>query len=121
MTEKAFTPTGLKIEGQYENERNRLSSGCFKDVIREAFGVDDVIVAHHLTYVKTDNRDGFSYEVVQEIPSADCLLFDHEIARHIWGEGFLEVLKTLATTPTEDRDRVFHDLYYQRRKDNAKA
>lgn len=38
-TEKDFTETGLRVEGPYENDRNAESAQCFKDVIREVFGV----------------------------------------------------------------------------------
>ena len=111
-----FTPTGVKIEGSYENDRNAEGSQLFKDIIREAFGVQDVIIAHHLVYVTTDKRGGFNYEIVEEIPSADSLIFDHLVAQRIWGEGFRDVLTMLALEPLETRDKLLSQLYYDKRR-----
>src|SRR5690348_13154117 len=83
---KDFTPGGLKINGAYENDRNAAAADLFKAIIREACGVKDVIIAHHLVYVNEEQRDGFTYQVVEEVPSADTLIFDHDIAQKIWGE-----------------------------------
>lgn len=111
-----FTPTGCKLEGQYENDRNAENSKLFKAIIREAYGVQDVIVAHHLTYVKEDKRDdGFTYEIVEEIPSADALIFDHDVALKIWGENFKGILVRLALEPIKTRDKLLSDLYYARK------
>lgn len=104
----------VRIEGSYENERNAKHSELYKAIIRECFGVTDVIVAHHLVYVTNEVRDGFSYDIVEEIPSADCLIFDHDIARHIWGEGFRDVLVKLALEPVETRDALLEKLYKDR-------
>lgn len=114
---KDFTPTGVKIEGNYENDRNAASSQLFKDIIREACdGPKDVIIAHHLTYVKVDHRDGFDYQVVEEIPSADALIFDHDIAKKIWGEDdYIQVLKLLAMEPIASRDKMLGALFYSRK------
>jgi hypothetical protein len=112
-----FTPTGLRIEGAFENDRNLASSPCFKAVIREAFGVNDVIIGHHLIYESRDQRpDGFTYEIVEEIPSADALIFDHDIAHKIWGEDYLDKLRTLACEPVATRDKLFAQMFYARGK-----
>lgn len=104
----------IKIEGTYENQRNRDHSDLYKAIIRECYGVTDVIIAHHLTYVKGYKENGFDYEVVEEIPSADCLIFDHEIASRIWGFNFKDVLVQLAKEPTETRDALLKKLYEER-------
>lgn len=112
---KDFTPGGTKINGAYENDRNGNSADLFKAVIREAFGVQDVIIGHHLVYQVEEKRsDGFTYTFVEEIPSADCLLFDHEIARKIWGAEWEAALTRLALAPPEERDRLFRVMYYNR-------
>lgn len=115
-TNTDYTPTGIRIEGAFENDRNAESHPCFSDVIREAYGVKDVICAHHLVYVTEETRaDGFKYQIVQEIPSADALIFDHQAAKKIWGErGWQHVLTRLALEPVETRDKLFADLYYSR-------
>lgn len=106
-----FTAGGTKIEGQYENDRNAENSELYKTIIREAFNVKDVIVAHHLVYVTSEKRDGFEYQIVEEIPSADSLIFDHAIAKKIWGPDFLPTLVKLATEPAETRDALLKRLY----------
>lgn len=105
----------VKIEGTFENARNAKNSDLYKAILRECFGVSDVIIGHHLIYVTNDVRDGFSYEIVEELPSADCLIFDHEIARKVWGEAdFKRVLMQLACEPVETRDDLLASLYYGR-------
>lgn len=115
--EADFTSTGVKIEGSYENDRNAANSDLYKAMIRECFGVSDVIIAHHLVYVTSETRDGFQYQIVEEVPSADTLIFDHDVARRIWGpEAFLEVLRALACEPIKSRDSLLRKLYYGRGK-----
>lgn len=111
------TPTGLRIEGLYENDRNSENSKCFKDAIREVYGVTDVICGHHLIYVAEEQRaDGFKYQVVEEIPSADAFIFDHSAAGKLWGEKWRDNLAALALEPVETRDDLFSKLYYARKK-----
>lgn len=115
---KDFTETGLKLEGTYENDRNGKSNQLFKDVIREAYGVTDVICAHHLTFVIADvHKDGFAYQTVEEIPSADTLIFDHYIAAKIFGlRDYKCILMRLALEPIATRDELYSQLYYGRAK-----
>lgn len=114
-TAQDFTPSGLKVEGSWENDRNQQSSDLFKAIMREAFNVQDVIIGHHLLYVCEDKRDdGFSYQVVQEIPAADTLIFDHEIAKKIWGSHWKNVLTNLALTPVEKRDAALKQYWEAR-------
>jgi hypothetical protein len=116
--ENDFTPSGVKLEGQFENDRNADSAELFKAILREAFGEEgkefDTIIGHHLIYVKSDKReDGFTYTIVEEIPSADALIFDHDVARVIWPNTWRHVLTMLALEPVETRDaklaRYFRD------------
>lgn len=110
-----YAPSGLRLEGAFENDRNAESSECFKSVIREAFGVADVIIAHHLVYVIEEVRDdGFNYTTVEEIPSADTLIFDHDIARKVWGDKWQDCLTRLALEPRATRDALFSALYHGR-------
>lgn len=121
MFDKDFTPTGVKIEGSYENDRNAASSELLKAMLREAYNVSDVIIAHHLVFVTVDHRPDdkgvfFDYQVVEEIPAIDTLIFDHEIAAKIWGENFKDVLMQLACEPCTTRDKLLANLYYGRAK-----
>ncbi len=113
--DKDFTPTGIKIDGAYENDRNADCADVLKDIIREAYGVNDVIIAHHLVYVTVEKRNGFDFQVVEEIPSTDTLIFDHEVARKIWGPDFKAVLVKLAVEPVETRDVLLSEMYYGRK------
>ncbi|MBW7970987.1 hypothetical protein [Bradyrhizobium sp. BR 10289] len=117
MTTKTdFTPTGIKLEGPYENDRNGENSALYKDIIREAYGVTDVICGHHLVYQVEDKRaDGFTYTFVEEVPSADTLIFDTDVAQKLWGDKWKSVLSILAVTPISERDKLLGEFYYGRK------
>ncbi len=110
-----ITETGLRQEGGFENVRNAIASDLFKSVIREVYNVQDVIIAHHLVYVKTERHaDGFEYQIVEEIPAADTLIFDHDIARKLFGDGFKSQLCELACEPVETRDALLAKFLRER-------
>jgi hypothetical protein len=111
-----FTPTGLKLEGAWENDRNNENADLYKAIIREAYGVSDVICGHHLVYQYEDKRqDGFTYQVIEEIPSADTLIFDHAVAKKLWGEqDYMTYLAALACEPCETRDELLAKFFYGR-------
>lgn len=115
MRQNDKTETGMRLEGAYENDRNAEARTCFSAAIREAYGVQDVICAHHLVYVKEETHaDGFKYQVVQEIPSADALIFDHDVAQKLWGRDYEAVLCQLVLEPVDSRDTLFAKLFYGR-------
>jgi hypothetical protein len=114
--DKDFTPTGLKVEGAYENDRNMANRDLFKAIIREVYEVEDVIIGHHLTYEKVDHQGQYDIQIIEEIPSADALIFDHEAAQKIWGKGFKKVLTQLALLPVPERDQRLKKLYEARKK-----
>lgn len=119
---KDFTPGGVKLDGIYENDRNADGSLFFKDMIREAFGVKDVICGHHLLYVTVEKRNDpgtgpYDFQIVEEIPSADALLFDTDVAAKIWGPNeYRNVLMRLAVEPIATRDKLAAELYYARKR-----
>lgn len=78
--------------------------------------MNDVIIAHHLVYVVEDHRDGFAYQIVEEIPSADALIFNHAIAKKLWGITWRDVLTTLAMEPEVSRDALLRRMYHARSK-----
>lgn len=114
LKDKDFSPTGLKLEGKYENDRNADSSKLFRDILAEVYGATQSIIAHHLTYVTEDMQDGFAIQTVQEIPGADTLIFDHDIAKKLWGDAWKDVLISLALEPVATRDALLDRLYYSR-------
>lgn len=90
----------------YENNRNHHAKELYTAILREVFGTgEEVVIAHHLTF-DGDNPD--------EIPSADTMIFDHDIARRIWGDGYLTVLAQLSAAPCDQRDALLAELYYAR-------
>lgn len=100
-----------------ENDRNTTSGDLFKAIIREVYGVEKVIIAHHLVYEYEETRaDGFKYQIVEEIPSADALIFDHDIARKLWGDRYHDILQQLAAEPPATRDCLLAKLYYERQR-----
>lgn len=105
-----FTPCGIRIEGQYENDRNAEAGELFKAIIRKVYNVKDVIIAHHLVYVTVEKRGGFDYQIVQEIPSADALIFDHFVAKTLWPSDWPKKLTALAMEPCETRDRLLAEF-----------
>jgi len=114
-TQTDFTPNGVKIEGSYENDRNNEGAETFKTVIREVYNVTDVICGHHLIYEYREQRaDGFTYDVVQEIPSADALIFDTDVAQKLFGEKWKSILTILAVTPVGERDKLYAEFVKNR-------
>lgn len=111
-----YTATGLRIEGAFENDRNAVNRDLFKAIIREVYGVEDVIIGHHLVYEKEDPQTDekghtFNIQVIEEIPSADALIFDHNVAKKLWGEDYLHVLTLLAREPVETRDALLKKFF----------
>lgn len=115
------TPKGMRVEGACENERNLANSDLYKDIIREAYGVNDVICGHHIIYTATEKRGGFDYTIVQELPSADAMMFHHDVARKLWGRNFKRILSKLACEPIETRDALLGTLYYSRKRGAKKG
>ena len=116
MNKQDFTPGGVKIEGVWENDRNAISRQLFKDIIREVCGVQDVLIGHHICYEYQENQGGFNVTVMEEVPSADTLIFDHLVAQKIWGKDWGTVLTRLVLIPAEERDAELAKLYYGRGK-----
>ena len=119
MKEKDYTPGGLRLEGQWENDRNAENRDLYAAILREVYGADQCIIAHHITYSVTEKRDGSDYYIVEEIPSADTLIFDHAVARTLWGSQWHEVLMRLAVEPVETRDALLAQFFYTRSSDRA--
>lgn len=89
-----------------ENERNVRGVEMFRVMINEAFKPDQYVAAHHLIYQIGSET--------QEFPSADTLIFNHHVARIIWGDGFKDILAQLAREPSETRDALLATLLRKR-------
>ncbi|WP_368508131.1 hypothetical protein [Bradyrhizobium lupini] len=90
-----------------ENDRNQNHSGLLTDIIKEVYGADTVGVGHHLMFSTPDGR-------VDEQPSIDTLIFDHDVAKKLWGDDYITVLAKLASVPQSERDTLLSDFFYGR-------
>lgn len=91
----------------YENERNRRNADLYTRMVKAAYGDNNaVIIGHHVTF----ERDG-DLTTENEIPSADTLIFDHDIARRIFGSDFRSILAELAVLDIEERDKRLSDHF----------
>lgn len=89
-----------------ENARNKQFAKLYVAIMKRAFGVitqqePEVLIGHHLTF--EINGD---LETENEIPSADCLMFDHYIMGKVFGDKAVSIMQHLAATPCESRDGV---------------
>jgi hypothetical protein len=89
-----------------ENERNHHNHVLYERLLRLAFGPDiQILVAHHLTFEMAGSGDP------NEIPSADTLIFDHDLMGRAFGTpGCYEVIAQLALEPAVQRDRRLEDF-----------
>ena len=93
-----------------EDERNRTHADLFTAMVQRAFGASNsVLVGHHICF---ENAGDITTE--NEIPSADSLIFDHDIMRALFGDDAISLMQRLAATSCEARDRVLRDIYETR-------
>jgi hypothetical protein len=111
-----FTEKGVRKEGPYENDRNADSQKMFEDILLEVFGATKSIIGHHMVYVLVEKEgDGFDQQIVQEIPSADALLFDPAVLQKLFGdENWKAIAMQLAIEPVATRDALMAKMYYNR-------
>lgn len=99
--------TNAKYYLQAENDRNTHHGPVFIDLIKRAFGVDEVVmVGHHFVFEPQQAMQKFDLSKLNEIPSADTMLFDHDIMRAVFGDRALEIMARLSQTPAESRDAI---------------
>lgn len=87
-----------------ENARNKKYAALYCEMIKKAFGEGaqcDVLIGHHLTFELDKDLNSEN-----EIPSADCLMFDHDIMGKIFGDQALSIMSHLAGVPVQSRDEV---------------
>ncbi len=85
-----------------ENARNKQHAALYTAMMKAAFGSNAaVLIGHHLTFelngdIATEN----------EIPSADTMIFDHDVMGAIFGARSIAIMQELAATPVEQRDAL---------------
>lgn len=95
-----------------ENARNKKHAALYTDLIRRAFGKgQDVLVGHHLTFEEHGH-----IESENEIPSADTLLFCHDLMGRVFGaDQAISLMRILATLPVDGdmREQLVADTLYE--------
>lgn len=92
-----------------ETKRNTDNYDLFAHILEEVYGdVATVVAGHHIMVIRKGSP------VPIEIASADTLIFDHDVAKKIWKDGYLDVLGKLAHEPISTRDVLLRQLYYAR-------
>lgn len=86
-----------------EGRRNRTHALLYANIITRAYGATfELFVGHHVAFkAKHDNLT-----TENEIPSADTLLFDHEIMKELFGDQAIPVMQRLATVPCNEREEM---------------
>ena len=102
--------TNAKYYLQAENDRNTHHGPVFIDLIRKAFGIDEVVmVGHHFVFEPQKAMQQFDLSKLNEIPSADTLIFDHDIMKAVFGDRALPLMAKLSQVPAESRDAIVRD------------
>lgn len=90
-----------------EGRRNREHAALYAGIITRAYGVTfELFVGHHVAFKSTHE----SLTTENEIPSADTLLFDHDIMKEVFGDKYLGVLIQLAQVPCNQREELMQRL-----------
>ena len=91
----------------YENDRNARGHKLYEKLLKIAFGAEnEVISGHHFMLAP----DGDINKGVNEIPSADTILFDHDIMSKVFGDKAVHIMSKLAMRPVEARDEFLKVL-----------
>lgn len=84
-----------------EMTRNHENAALFTRMMQIAFGEqDDEMIGHHLSFQEHGKLD-----TLQEIPSADTLIFDHYVMGRVFGANAVKVMQHLASVPFEGGER----------------
>jgi hypothetical protein len=87
----------------FENNRNKRNAALYERLIKRAIGAEHVavLIGHHLTF---EINGDLSTE--NEVPSADCLMFDHFLMGRVFGKHALNIMRNLASVDCEARDTM---------------
>lgn len=84
----------------YENRRNSHHRDLFIALTKAAMGCKEVVIAGHHFVCDYDN----DLNTLNEIPSADTLLFDHDMMTAVFGATALDIMSQAARLPVPARD-----------------
>lgn len=82
-----------------EGKRNRDHAALFTALLTRAWGECEVIVGHHVAFEFAGDLN-----TEDEIPSADCLLFDHGIMTAVFGEQAIPLMQRIAALKPGERE-----------------
>lgn len=92
----------------YENDRNKKNASLYTAILQKAWGTEtDVLIGHHLC--TEQNKD---LKTENEIPSADTLIFDHQVMGKVFGGKSVAIMMSLAARPAETRDGLLSDYFF---------
>ena len=97
-------PTFRYLSG--EGKRNRLNADLYQAMLCLAWGEGcQVITGHHVSFLFNGDL-----ETEDEVPSADCLLFDHHIMGCVFGEDAQSVMVAIAPLERYERENYVRAL-----------
>jgi hypothetical protein len=88
----------------FENARNKEHAALYERLLRLALKDEknvSVLIGHHVCF--EINGD---LQTENEIPSADCLMFDHDLMTRVFGPYAIPIMRDLASVPCEKRDEL---------------
>lgn len=101
-------PTFKFLSG--EGKRNRANADLFQAMLIVAWGSGcSVITGHHVSFL----FDG-DLATEDEIPSADCLLFDHDIMAELFPADYLDIMTHIAPLQRYERENYVRALMIER-------
>lgn len=96
----------------YELGRNKEHSDLYVALLKKALTKlakgqrAEVLIGHHITFELGADGQSLDITTENEIPSADCLMFDHDIMTAVFGKWAVPLMQTLAAEPCSGRDAI---------------
>lgn len=110
-----YRPTFKYLSG--EGKRNRHNADLFQALLCQSWGLGcSVMTGHHVAFL----FDG-DLATEDEVPSADCLLFDLEIMGEVFGTERDAILHAIVTMPRGDRENYVRARFRERYPDTKLA
>lgn len=91
-----------------EGKRNRHNAALYTAMLNKAWGTCEVIVGHHINFEFDSNLD-----TEDEIPSADTLLFNHQVMMSVFDNPY-EVMREIAAMSPYEREEHLVSLWNQK-------
>lgn len=94
----------------YELGRNKAHSDLYVALLKKALTKlakgqrAEVLIGHHITFELGQEGESLDITTENEIPSADCLMFDHDIMTAVFGGAAGAIMVQLALKPCQERD-----------------